>query len=90
MEPIKNDDSKKVGTSYTVIPLRSKRYADRKSIDSVVIFMVTRRTSSGARALQTRRCVLISAHTEAINFAKCIEIRDTCVYILGVVICTRL
>jgi hypothetical protein len=69
------------------IPLCSLRYADRKSLDIVVIFMVTRRTGYGARALQTRECMMLPAHTEAINFAKCIAVRYTCVYILGVVIC---
>jgi hypothetical protein len=84
------DECKKVWTSYTAIPVRSKRYADRKSLDNVVIFMVTRRTGYGARALQTRECRMLSAHTEAINFAKCIEVRYKCVYILGVEIYTRL
>ncbi len=74
------DDSKKVWASFTVIPLRSKRYADRKSLDNVVIFMVTRRTGYGARALQTRGCRMLPTHTEAINFAKCIEVRYMCVH----------
>jgi hypothetical protein len=72
------------------IPLCRLRYADRKSLDIVVIFMVTRRTGYGARALQTCGCRMLAAHTEAINFTKCIEVRYTCVYILGVEICTRL
>jgi hypothetical protein len=49
------DDSKKVWTSYTAIPLRSKRYADRKSLDNVVIFMVTRRTGYGGKSVANPR-----------------------------------